>query len=319
MASLKGMAADSANTSVKKTDRFKVAPHLLKEDPGFNLRDYDDPDTIEHIERFAQSYAAGQYVPPLLLRVADNGDIFVVEGHCRRRGALLAITRGHDIPFLNADQFNGNDLERIEVMMTSSEGLKLKPLAQAFGILRLHRMGQSNDAIADRLHRSAANVEQLLKLATANHDVHHLVREGKVEAYTAIDALRKYGEQTGEYLAGLLADVQTKGGTKVTKGAVTGRALPRKVINSLVAATTTFAARLDHSARRQLAELDGLPPEQLEGKTVSVDASVLLELFRAQQAIEDVQKKRDDAAKASEDAARQQSLDDVATDEEPGA
>ena len=310
MASLKAMAADKENLLVKRTDRYNVAPEALKEEPGFNLRDYNDPETIEHIERFAQSYMAGEYVPPLLVRVADNGDVIVVEGHCRRRGALLAISRGSVLPLLACEQFNGNDVERVQVMIRSADGLKLKPFQQAIGILRLHRKNLSNSEIAASLGRTPQNVEQLLRLATANHDVHVLVQSGKVEAYTAIEAIRKYGEKAGEYLQGLFENAQAKGKAKVTSAAVNGRALPKKVVNTLVAATSSFTQKLGNSTRRELAELGTLAPEQLEGKTVAVDASVLLELFRAQQAIEAVQQAREDAEKAAEEAARQQALDD---------
>ena len=69
-ASLKSMAADSSNAAVKKTDIYRVDPRLLVEEEGFNLRDYSDPEVIEHIEKFAQSYANGVPVPPLVVRNA---------------------------------------------------------------------------------------------------------------------------------------------------------------------------------------------------------------------------------------------------------
>lgn len=73
--SLKGMAADPSVAGVKKTDLFRVDPRLLHEEEGFNLRDYDDPDVVAHIEGFAESYASGRYVPPLVVRTTVDGRI----------------------------------------------------------------------------------------------------------------------------------------------------------------------------------------------------------------------------------------------------
>ena len=111
--SLKAMAADKDNNAVKKTDLWKVDPRVLIEVEGFNLRDYDDPEVIAQIEAFADAYAAGRYVPPLIVWTDDEGRISPVEGHLRRRGAMLAIERGHDLPYLECVSFKGIDAERI--------------------------------------------------------------------------------------------------------------------------------------------------------------------------------------------------------------
>ena len=86
--SLKSLAEDKSVEGVNKTTYFKVDPRLLREEEGFNLRDYSDPEVIAHIEGFADSYANGRYVPPLVVRTTVDGRIVPVEGHCRRRGAL---------------------------------------------------------------------------------------------------------------------------------------------------------------------------------------------------------------------------------------
>ncbi len=103
--SLKAMAADPSDSQVKKTDLWKVDPRRLTEIDGFNLRDYDDPDVIAQIEAFADAYANGRYVPPLIVWVDDQGNISPVEGHLRRRGAMLCIERGHDLPFVECVNF----------------------------------------------------------------------------------------------------------------------------------------------------------------------------------------------------------------------
>lgn len=59
----------------RRPSLWKVDPRRLTEIDGFNLRDYDDPDVIAQIEAFADAYANGRYVPPLIVWVDDTGNI----------------------------------------------------------------------------------------------------------------------------------------------------------------------------------------------------------------------------------------------------
>ena len=307
--SLKSLAEDKSVEGVNKTTYFKVDPRLLREEDGFNLRDYDDPEVIEHIEGFADSYTHGRYVPPLVVRTDSEGNILVIEGHCRRRGALLAIERGAELVSVDTVPFKGNDAERVEVMLRSAEGLKLKPLAVALGYLRLNRMGHSNGEIATRMRKTASHVEQMLLLANADHDVHKLVREGKVAAYAAIEAIRVHREKAGEFLLGKLEEATGRGKTAVTRGAVKGWTPPRKIVTSVIGSVETVVTKLDKGTRRMLAEFEGLEPAQLEGKKIEVDAASFLELVKAHGAVTEAKAAKDNADAAAVAAASQQHLD----------
>ncbi|MDP3194380.1 hypothetical protein [Tabrizicola sp.] len=294
--SLKAMAADKDNNAVKKTDLWKVDPRVLVEVEGFNLRDYDDPEVIAQIEAFADAYAAGRYVPALIVWTDDEGRISPVEGHLRRRGAMLAIERGHDLPYLECVGFKGSDAERIEVMLRSADGLQLRPLNTAIGYLRLHRKGYTNQEIAQKMHRTVARVEQLLLLGMANSDVHALVKSGKVSADAAIEAVRLHGEAAGEYMQSTL----NKGG-KVTRGAVRGAGIPPKVAGTVTGAFgELFGKRTRGGVLEGLArwEASGMP----KGQKIEVDAAALLALKEAHDALESITEKR--SSRASERAAK---------------
>lgn len=306
--SLKTMAADTTLEGVKKTDLFKVDPRLLKEEPGFNLRDYDDPDVQAHIEGFASAYLEGRYVPAVLVRT-DGNDILTVEGHCRRRGALLAMERGAKGLMISATEFKGSDAERVTVMLRSADGLPLKVLDQAKGCLRLVRMGLTNTEVAKEAGRTPARIEQLLILATANMDVQLLVKSGLVSADAAIEAVRMYGEHTGEHLQALLDKVTKEGGkAKVTKGILRPKALPPKVVTRVVSSVETLIAGFDRSTRRQLAEFEKMDPTQLKGRKVEVDASALLAILEAGHQVADVREKRASAEADAASASSQQDL-----------
>jgi len=231
--SLKALAADPTQAGVKKTDQFRVDPRIIEEEEGFNLRDYDDPEVVEQIEAFAHSYMLGLYVPPLIVRTTDDGRIVPVEGHLRRRGALLAIKRGAELPYVDCVPFRGSDSERVGVMLRSAQGLKLRPLKVAEGYLRLFRMGFDSTEIAARVGKTKTRVEQLLDLANANADVHALVRDGHVAADAAIDAVRRHGERAGEMLQDQLEKLQgnseagrREGRATVTRSVMKGPAAP---------------------------------------------------------------------------------------------
>lgn len=301
--SLKAMAADPNDPQVKKTDLWKVDPRRLVEVDGHNLRDYSDPDVIAQIEAFATSYAEGCYVPPLIVWTDSEGNISPVEGHLRRRGALLSIERGNDLPFVDCVAFKGSDAERIEVMLRSADGLQLKPLHTAIGYLRLVRKGYSNADIALKVGRTVARVEQLLLLANANSDVHALVREGKVSADGAIEAVRVHGEKAGEYLQGVLM-----AGGKATRQSLHGPSIPRKVASNV---TGAFGVIFKDNGQ----VLEGLARWEKAGKQdgakIEVDAQTLFALKEAHDALQALEKKKAvrDAQRAAK--ASQQSLDGI--------
>lgn len=306
--SFKSMAADRDMPGVKKSDLFRVDPRIIEEEEGFNLRDYEDADVIAHIEGFARAYMAGQHVPPLLLRTSNDGRVLVVEGHCRRRGAMLAIERGADIKYLDALPFRGNDAERVHVMIKSAEGLKLKPLEIAFGYLRLRRFGNNNVEIARDQGVTPARVEQLLLLATANSDVHQQIKSGRVAVEAAIEAVRKYGDDAGAFLRGEYDKAKAQGKSKVTRSTMRGPILPPKVVGSVVATVRGAVESFDSATRKRLAALEAKEADQLEGERIEVDAKVLLDLIHATAQINEAEAKLAERKRAAEQKAGQQPI-----------
>lgn len=316
-ASLKAMAEDKSNPHVKKTTQFQADPTVVQERPGFNKRDYSAPDVVSQIEGFARSYEQKIFVPAWVVWVGDDGEIIVLEGHLRRRGALLAIERGASVPFVDCVQFRGTWAEAIRLMLLSQEGLKFKPLEYALGVLDLKNEGLSNADIATQIGRTAARVEQYLLLASAGDEIHELVRNGQVEADTAIIALRTHKENALAVLTGTLEEVKGQGGTKVTRKALSGPSLPPKVLTSVMGSLQSAISALDQATRVKLAEWESLPAEQLKGKKIEVDAESLLALLKAQQEIDEVRQKREEAAAAKVAASAQQQLSIDTPDSEP--
>lgn len=312
--SLKARAEDKDDPNVRKMTIYKVNPLILVEEEDFNLRDYDDPEVVEQIESFCESFAKKKYVPPLLVWTNPNsGKQSPVEGHLRRRGALLAIERGFEVPEVECVPFTGTEEERISVMLRSAEGLKLRPWKIAIGYLRLHKLGKSNAEIASLHRKTPQHVEQMLLLAQAPAEVYELVRSEKVDAQAAVEAIRKYKEKAAEFLQGKVVEVEGLGKKKVTRGTLKEWTPPAKVVTSVIGSVKTVMSSLDTKTRTMLAKYETMDPEvrkaELSGKKIEIDMDAFVELIRANGAVSEAEAAKEAKDAAAKSAASQQSIE----------
>ena len=76
---------------VKRADLWKIDPRVIQEENGFNIRDYSKPEVEQHIASLTAAFLNGQYISPIVVREGDNGEIILIDGHCRHKAALRAI------------------------------------------------------------------------------------------------------------------------------------------------------------------------------------------------------------------------------------
>ncbi|MBV7541939.1 hypothetical protein [Acidovorax sp. sic0104] len=311
--SFKAQAA-SDQTNVKKDDAFKIPPQDLMEEPGFNERDYNDPDVIAQIEKFAAAFIAGEFIPPVIVRIDPaTGNRYVVEGHLRRKGALLAIERGFTVSYLMCIPFRGNDADRVACMINSAEGLKLNPVGIARGYLRLLNMLQDVGAVAKRVHRTNQQVEAMLVLAEASTSVQKMVSTGQVSATAAIELVRLHGDQAGEHLEQLLAQAKASGKSKVKPSAFREWVPPRKQSSAIYTSLGVLAASLKSQGvpHSILNPGEVLNTEALTGQLVQVDAGALAQLLQAFQQAEQLKAKREGGATSQEESGDKPDADQV--------
>ena len=307
--SFKALAAHSDETGVKKTDLYRIPPAIIMEEEGFNERDYDDPEVEEQILGFEESYFNGTpYVPPLIVRIdPQTGTVLLIDGHQRLRGAKRAIQRGAPIKHLDCLPFRGGDDERIMLMLTSAQGLKLKPLGVASSYLRLHRMGKKVSDIAKHINRTQTHVESMLTLATANMDVREMVRLGTVSATMAIEAVRAHGEKAGEFLQSKFKEAKAQGKQALKPSGIRDWAPPRKVAGRMYEKLEqTYKGIIGkREIKDLLIEIERDGEESIAKKTVTVDAATMVELIRLFEEVEENKKK----SQSKHAAAKQLDLD----------
>ncbi|KGG87666.1 hypothetical protein [Comamonas thiooxydans] len=278
---------------IGKNNLLVIGVHLLEEEEGFNQRDYADPEVVAQIEAFASAYLAGSFVPPPIVRFCVASQrVLMVEGHLRRRGLILANERGAGIVKLECVPFRGSDADRVQLMLTSAQGLALKPVGVARSYLMLLRMGNDASEIARRLNRSISHVEDMLVLATANTDVQNMVNSGTVLQTNAIAAVRKYGDTAGPFLAGELVKARAQGKSKVTASSLKEWMPSAKLMRGIFDSAQPLISSLGQDVVQVVAAADPSNITALKGKTLAVDAYSMARFFLAMKDATDARNRR---------------------------
>lgn len=312
-ASFKTMIKDG---TIKRADAMKVRYSDIRVKEGFNLRDLDD-EYETGIEALASYILAGGTFPALeVIALPDGSGVEVVDGHRRYDAIGRAIQRGAPIEWVAVVGFQGNEIERRARIYTSNEGVKLRPLEAARGFKRFRGMGLDTEEIAALVHRSRPHIENYLVLADAEPDVQTLVRSGAVSAEVAIDAVRLYGAQAGQFLIGKVVQAKAAGKSKVTASTIHGRALPRKVVSPLISGVDTFMQGLDANQRATLVDIQ---EGRVASETITVPAAALLGLFLAHSAVQTARAKQAEKQRRQAEAAAAAGQAEIPTSQDANA
>jgi hypothetical protein len=262
--------------TIKRGDLLRAQHADIQIEPGFNLS-LD----AEEFERLANELAdfilAGGSIPPLVLRVADDGTLFIVDGHLRHRALAIAIERSSDetirerLSIVSFMPFTGNDADRLDVVFDSRKGRQLSELERAIGYKRYAQMGLNSSEIAERRKVSRPHVESYLLLANAPIALQKLVQSGKVKVTVAIAAIRKHGEKAAEVLTG----------KRVTVSDLNGKPLPRKVVDEVESALRWFRDEALGAEQRVAIGQAEVNPAMYADTPVTVRAGALAELMKA--------------------------------------
>lgn len=287
--SLKSLNRESPEVS--KSDLFSVAPHLLLEEEGFNTRGafcedyYERPDIKAGIRSLANAYKRGDYVPPIIVKVRD-GNVYVREGHRRRRAIHLAISEGADIRKVQVLEHKGDEAEQTLLIATSNDGLPLTPLEKAVIYGRLANWGWSDQEIAERVGRTAEHVRQAKALLELPLELKQMIQANEVAATYASELFREHGEAAIQMLKEAKDGEGEEKPRKLTRKKVEKKKSPKmgkKVVEAMHKSVSSLTKRLDtikeegdtftltltrddveelQALREKLAELEGGPEGQ---------------------------------------------------------
>ncbi|WP_424840229.1 ParB/RepB/Spo0J family partition protein, partial [Serratia marcescens] len=157
--SFKQMAKDG---TIKRPDgRMTMRIDDIHVEEGFNKR-IESEQTKDDDERLFQHLMKGRPVPPLEVRVRDEGGVWIVEGHRRHRAYVRCREAGKPVDRIQIIPFTGNDVERIARIMNSNTQLPLSPYEQSLVVKELAGFNLTPDEIASLVGKSRATVDKLL-------------------------------------------------------------------------------------------------------------------------------------------------------------
>lgn len=239
---------------IRKSNQFHAYVEDIHEQPGFNPRNYDLPGIQEHIANLAEAYKAGRFVEPIIVQVVD-GEIFVRDGHCRRRGMLKAQAEGADLGQVPLIEFRGDEVEADALILTSQSGRKLSAVEVASMYNRMANRGKTETEIAVMVGKTPQHVRGYLDFHTFPQEIKRLVEEETVSYSLACQAYNEMGSDAIEVLKNGVEEQLKKGKTKLTgKGLDAQRAkvtgvrplrIPKKVAHRMASHISTLATQLD--------------------------------------------------------------------------
>lgn len=201
MAAINDLAAFAKHIKAEKAEAVGstaltwLSPDVIEEEPGFNLRDYERPETKAHIAKLAAAWASGAQMPPLEVKIKD-GRCYVRDGHCRLRGASIAIENGAPIKRISVIELKGADDVAHVRLLTSNDSLKLTPIQRANGYQRLRNYGWDDKEIAKELGVTETTIREAIRLLTLPDEIQAFVADGVIKAYFAVDLWREHGSET---------------------------------------------------------------------------------------------------------------------------
>lgn len=201
---------NGTGTAVNKT--YIVPVKELYVEPGYNVRDIDQ----EHVNEFRDAFIAGEFIPPLVVKVTEIG-IKVMDGHHRYYGALAATEAGHEVLRLECKDFVGSEADQIAFMVTSSQGKPLSALERGMAYRRLVNQGWTNAEIAKKVKRSSADIDLHLQLTECPDEIICMVKSGQVAPTTAVAMSKEHGADAGKFASEKLEKVKAEGRGKITK------------------------------------------------------------------------------------------------------
>lgn len=233
---------------------YQIHASLIDEEPGFNPRDYNDPEVQESISFLAERYAADQFVEDITAIVRD-GRILVREGHTRRHGFRKAINElNAGIVRLSVRPFSGSRDEEDLIPITSNSGNRLRPMAAAVIYQRqIERHGKSPAEVAKAIGKTETHVRQTLKLLDMPKDMQDMVRKNQIAQDLALELVNDHGINAVAKAQEALADETVAGEVQHDgQDKAQAQAAPKRVTRKKVEKGTSAAIKLNKKSKEQL-------------------------------------------------------------------
>lgn len=185
--------------AVGSTQLKWLDPILIEEEPGFALRNYEEPRVQAHIAKLVKAWHACKQMEPIRVEV-KAGRCFLRKGGCRLRAALIARAQGAMIKRVAVIEVRERGARSTVHLLNSDDHLSLTPIERAQGYQRLLDEGWSTTEVATEIGKTAVHVRDAVALLRMPSAVQRMIADRVVKPHLALDVWRRYGEQTEEVL-----------------------------------------------------------------------------------------------------------------------
>lgn len=247
---------------IKRTDSgMFISLNDIYVKDGFNKRDDADERTLKADDDLFQYLMNGGTVPPLEVVARDEGGVWVVEGHRRRRCYERCRAAGKPVERIHIVPFVGNDVQRLARIMTSNNQLSLSSVEQAAVVQELATtFNLTTSEISKLVHKSIPTVENLLTLSTASHSVQQKVKSGAVSVDVAVGRVKEHGENAEQVLKKDEERAAAAGKKKVTRSVIAPEISVKKArrlveLISLVGVSNDGVIKLEGQALAEVFEI----------------------------------------------------------------
>ena len=204
-------------------DLWQIDPRELRVIDGFNPRVIND-EYVAHIRSIADSiisegFYQDQPLAGYVAKVDGEQVVYIYSGHSRLKGALLAISEGHELSRLPVSVSQaGLSMEDMTVALIRGNGGKsLTYYESAIVCKRLIRYGFTEDEIARRTGFTVPLVRNRLSLMAAPLKLREMVANNTMSATLAIDLINTHGDKALEMAEAAQSRAEEAGKSKVRK------------------------------------------------------------------------------------------------------
>lgn len=182
-----------ASISEGRSDIHRVDPRKLCIKEGWNSRQDNDPANIEHIDQLAQSIAQIGVREPLTV-FWEDGQAWVVDGHCRLKASIRAIEHYKaelkTIPVKTEERY-ASEADRVLSQLVRNSGKPLTILEQGKVYKRLLDLGWKQQDIAKRVGLTPGRISQILEAQTLPEPAQEMVRKGEISVGMAVATVKQ--------------------------------------------------------------------------------------------------------------------------------
>lgn len=206
--------------AIGRSDIFRLDPRDIRVREGWNLRNTETSEYKAGIVDLKNQIIAAGGVKEALTVQWEDGAPWLTNGHRRLAAVNLALSEGHEVPFVpvQTEGRNVTEVDCVLSMVLRNSGVPFTPMENASVFKRLQDLGLTLVQIAEKVGLTEARVRQTIDLLTMPEPVKAHIDAGTVAPTTAAEVVKKVGrERAGAVIDQGVKKAEEKGRKKVMR------------------------------------------------------------------------------------------------------